>query len=122
MTTIDIVPIGKPRMTRRDKWEKRECVTRYWQYKDSLQWLLKEAGVRNFPDSIKSITFVLPMPKSWSKAMRLQMDGMPHQQKPDIDNILKGFLDAVKKEDKTFHSIGAMSKVWGVKGQIKIEL
>lgn len=35
------------------------------------------------------------MPKSWSKKKREEMDGKPMQQKPDIDNAVKGFVDSL---------------------------
>jgi Holliday junction resolvase RusA-like endonuclease len=45
---------------------------------------------------------------------------MPHQMKPDIDNMLKAFMDALMKEDSHVHTIGKMTKIWGVHGHIKV--
>lgn len=42
-----------------------------------------------------TIQFHFAMPKSWSKKKREEMDGKPMQQKPDIDNAVKGFVDSL---------------------------
>ena len=44
------------------------------------------------------------------------MAGKPHQQKPDIDNILKGFMDCLLDEDKKVWNITA-NKYWMIGGQ-----
>lgn len=77
-----ITPVGKPRMTRADKWKQRPPVMRYRMFCDEARL----HGIR-VPENGAHITFVLPMPKSWSKKKRAAMDGQPHQQKPDLDNL-----------------------------------
>jgi hypothetical protein len=62
MTTYDIEPIGKPRMTRSDKWKKRPEVMRYRAFCDEVR--LRKLTM---PESGAHVTFVLPMPASWSK-------------------------------------------------------
>jgi len=110
-----ITPMGKPRMTRSDKWKKRDCVLRYRAYKDEIR--LRGVSV---PEASAHITFVIPMPASWSKKKRQSMNGMPHRQRPDIDNLHKGLLDALFTEDCQVwdHWI---TKVWGEQGAIIIE-
>jgi Holliday junction resolvase RusA-like endonuclease len=113
--TWPITPIGKPRMTRRDKWAKRPAVMRYWAFCEEVRargMTIPEAGAR--------IEFHIPMPKSWSKKKRKLMNGKPHQQKPDLDNIIKGCMDSVYSEDCTVHEIYA-KKVWAETGAIVIE-
>ncbi|MCK5612030.1 RusA family crossover junction endodeoxyribonuclease [Candidatus Pacearchaeota archaeon] len=109
-----ITPVPKCRMTRSDKWKKREIVLRYFAFKNEI----KTAGVK-----IKcpaKITFQIEMPKSWSKKKKLAHDGKPHLQTPDIDNLLKGLLDAVYKEDSHIWSVWAIKK-WSYFPQIEIE-
>ena len=53
------------------------------------------------------VVFVMPMTTSWSAKKKLEMDGEPHEQKPDVDNLLKGLLDAVFVED---------CRVWDIRG------
>lgn len=111
----NITPIPKPRMTRSDSWKKRPCVMRYWDFKDQV----REAGVK-IPEDGYLITFVLPMPKSWSKKKKAEMFGTPHKQTPDKDNLEKALLDAVLDEDSHIW-IGACQKAWGHEGGIIID-
>lgn len=67
-----------------------------------------------------SITFYLPMAKSWSNKKKEKMDGLPHENKPDIDNLLKALLDSLFEEDCKIHHIGTIKKVWAYEGAIEI--
>ena len=110
-----IVPVPKPRMTQSDKWKKRPATARYWAFKDECRAL----GV-SVPESGSHIVFVLPMPASWSKKKRSEMNGKPHQQRPDKDNLEKALLDAVLDEDcRVWDS--RVTKFWGEKGMIMID-
>ena len=114
MTEFNITPMGKPRMTRSDRWKQRPVVLRYWTFKDEC----KAKGLM-IPESGSHLIFVLPMPKSWSKKKKLAMDGKPHQSKPDVDNITKACLDAVYEDDSHIWDIRT-SKIWGDIGKIII--
>ncbi len=57
-----INPVGKPRMTRRDKWKQRPPVMRYRMFCDEARL----HGIQ-LPENGAHVTFVLPMPKTWSK-------------------------------------------------------
>ena len=107
---IPIAPMGKPRMVRSDRWKKRPVVTRYWSFKDELVDLCRKAGyVQGMTMYVK---FLLPMPKSWSKKKRAEMDGRFHDQKFDTDNLIKSLGDCLLPEgDEKIHTICA-SKVW----------
>jgi len=115
MKIYDITPTGKPRMTQRDRWHKRPTTAAYWAYKAQVRLL----GV-TLPESGYHVTFVIPMPKSWSQKKRTQHDGQPHQQKPDKDNLEKALLDAIFDEDSRIWD-GRVTKIWGEKGQIIIK-
>ena len=80
---------------------------------------VRVAGI-NIPDSGAHIIFVLPMPKSWSKHKKIMMDGRPHQQTPDIDNIYKALSDAIFKNDSHVWGV-RITKIWGRNGAIIIE-
>lgn len=114
MIRYPITPLGKPRMTQRDKWAKRPAVLRYRAFCDEV----RARGV-TLPESGYHVLFVLPMPKSWSKQKREAMRGQAHQQKPDKDNLEKALLDAVFKDDSRVWD-GRVSKVWGDVGEIVI--
>lgn len=115
MTRIfNITPVPKPRQTQRDRWHKRPAVMRYRAFCDEVRM----AGIA-LPDAGWHVTFVLPMPKSWSGKKRAQMTGKPHQQRPDRDNLEKALLDALFSEDCGIWD-GRTTKVWGEMGQIII--
>ena len=109
-----IEPIGAPRMTQRDRWKKRPVVLRYHAYRDAVR--VCRVAV---PDSGAHVTFVLPMPASWSKAKREAHIWQPHRQRPDVDNLAKALLDAVYDEDCRVHDL-RVSKIWGERGMIVV--
>jgi len=113
---IKIEPYPKPRMTRADKWKRRKSVLNYWAFKDEL--LLKSKGYE--VGEVLKIQFFLTMPNSWSKTKKKLMDGEPHLQKPDLDNLVKSFLDCLCKNDSFIHTIEA-KKVWTYQGKINVE-
>lgn len=82
-----INPVPKPRMTQRDAWKKRPVVVKYHAFCDEMR-----ANHFTLPESGAHLTFVIPMPKSWSKKKRIEMNGKPHQQRPDVDNLIKAAL------------------------------
>lgn len=102
-------------MTRADKWQKRPAVVRYHDFADELR--LQYTG--ELPKSV-SISFLLPMPSSWSNKKREAMFLAPHQQRPDIDNLVKAVLDALCDDDSYVYRIEA-SKQWGEFGAIEIK-
>jgi len=89
-------PMGKPRQTHSDIWKKRPVVIRYRKYCDQIR-----AASGKLPDNVYSIIVFayIPMPESWPKKKRAEMNGQFHRQKPDVDNICKGILDALFKDD-----------------------
>jgi Holliday junction resolvase RusA-like endonuclease len=102
-------------MTQRDKWAKRPAVLRYRAFCDEVRLnrvSLPEAGAR--------IEFHIPMPKSWSKKKRKLMDGKPHQQKPDLDNLIKALGDSIHAEDCGIYDLSACKR-WAETGAITIK-
>ena len=61
------------------------------------------------------------MPESWSVRKKKGLDGWPHQNKrgPDIDNLLKGFYDALTTNDADVWDVRA-TKLWSYEGAIEI--
>jgi len=108
---IPVTPVPAPRQTRRDTYNPSPPVVRYRAFKDAIR-----PYVSGLPDAFEVI-FVLPMPKSWSKKKRRAVDRTPHQSKPDSDNLLKAFKDAiVVKDERIYHD--AAWKFWGETGAI----
>jgi len=114
MKIYNVVPIGKPRMTRADKWNKRPGVLRYQAFCDHVCLL----GVK-LSEVNSHVTFILPMPKSRSKKKRAEMNRKPHQSKPDKDNLEKALLDALFEDDAHLWDL-RVTKLWGEVGQIII--
>ena len=113
MNIYDIIPCPKPRMSRSDKWRQRTEVLRYRAFCDEVR--LKKVAF----DNATHVFFILPMPESWSKVKRARMDGQPHQSRPDADNLIKALGDALYVEDSHLWNY-AVTKLWGVAGQIRI--
>ena len=111
---IDIIPVAKPRMTKRDVWAQRPAVMRYRAFCDELRLKYK----KTLPAEVQLI-FYIPMPISWSKKRRVSLFRMPHQQKPDIDNLCKSVMDALSDDDAYIHELHAM-KFWDYRGTIEI--
>ena len=108
---LQIAPVSKPRMTRADRWKKRQSVLKFFAFRDAIRqssaWKTLELLDM---DSFK-IVFHVPMPKSWSKKKKTQYDGKPHQQTPDLDNFLKAWKDSVYEEDAIVWNVEA-TKLW----------
>lgn len=98
-------------MTRRDKWQQRPVVMRYREFSDQVK--LSGLTIR----SGDHILFTLPMPGSWAKKRKAALDGEPHQQTPDVDNLCKAILDALFSDDSHIWDL-RLTKRWGRGGSI----
>jgi Holliday junction resolvase RusA-like endonuclease len=128
MTTIKfIIPgnaIGKPRMTRSDKWKRRPCVLRYRAWADMVRReVRKQVGSLPPAERVLSLNWVATFvpPKSWNKAKKDAAIGTIHRQKPDRDNIDKALLDVLYEEDKAIGA-GRIVKRWGNEAKLEIEI
>lgn len=100
-------------MVRGDKYKKRKPVLKYWAFKEEC--LLKRVKLYD----AMTITFYMPMPKSWSRVKRAEMNGKPHQVRPDKDNLEKGLFDILKEDSHIWHTNS--KKVWSYKAGIEID-
>lgn len=103
-------------MTRSDKWRKRPVVVRYFAYCDRL----RELGSGREVSPVLVLRFYISMPRTWSIKKKAEMEGRPHQQRPDIDNLIKAFLDALCEEDSYVYDVHA-TKYWSVLPGIEVE-
>ena len=115
--TVPIQAIGKPRMTRKDRWAKRLCVVKYYQWADDFRSLVGD--IPNDPTIINFKAYI-PFPKSYSKKKRRELEGKPHRVKPDLDNCLKSIMDVLLKNDQGIYK-STCEKVW-TDGEPKIIL
>lgn len=112
---FNITPVGKPRMTRQDKWMKRPCVLRFRAYEDEMNRQANEIGFVMNPTALY-IEFHFKRPKSFT-GIRAQM--ITHKNKPDLDNLIKGVQDIFLKNDSSISEIHA-KKIWSDTGKIII--
>ena len=121
---FDSTPIPAPRMVHSDKWKKRPEVQRYKAFRDEIRWRAASMKCEIPPDvGLVGMVFYMPMPKSWSKAKRESHNGQYHRQTPDIDNLVKAFLDSLCGSDAHVAEIRAV-KIWTHKetGRIRLTL
>ena len=116
MTTLNVTPIPKPRMTRRDKWDTRPIVMTYWAFCDELRLQFNKSKLQT-TNSFK-IIFYLPIPDSFKK--RETYEGKIHNKKPDLDNLCKGIMDILYKNDSCVHHV-EMDKFYSLNPRIEIE-
>lgn len=118
---VDIKPMGAVRSTQKGYWKPE--VRRYQQYKNEIRFALPGYDL---PEKVY-LVFYLEMPKSWSEKKRVSLDDKPHQQKPDLDNLIKGVLDALAPvrasgkgvDDSHVHTIQA-EKLWARESYFEI--
>jgi len=121
MTTCYLVPVGKPRMTKRDQWLKRPAVVKYRIFADALRQCMQ--GVDLSDVWCLSLKFYMPFPKSYSQKKRAVLAGKIHREKSDLDNCVKAVMDSLLEEDKAVAGILAW-KYWddGQGARIEIEI
>jgi Holliday junction resolvase RusA-like endonuclease len=124
---LNINPIPAPRMTRSDKWKldpnhkdpmrrQRVCVANYFAYKNEIIWTCKKNNYTLQP--VLYIIFNIPVPEYKKNKIKI---GDPHMQKPDVDNLVKGFMDSFGKDDGFVWNLCAVKR-WAEKGSIEIIL
>ena len=85
------VPASRPRVTRKGTY----TAPKYSTYKTDLTWFLKRKRIPASDYSSISIVFGMPYSKSTQKKQLIE--GKQHRIKPDIDNLMKGFMDALEQ-------------------------
>lgn len=96
-------------MTKSDRWRKRPTVLAWFEWKDTLKHLWDQTG--QDPPLCFHICFLFVPPESWPAKKKSQSLWQPHQAKPDADNCLKAFQDALMPEDKAVWDVRA-TKLW----------
>lgn len=110
-----IVPTPWVRESNADKYKPRQRVVRYRAFRTEVAlrrvWLPVPGDV---------VVFCMPIPRSWPTAKKDRADGQPHQQVPDVDNLLKALLDACFADDAHIWTI-TPAKIWSATPGIYIE-
>ena len=120
--TIPGEPVGKPRMTQRDRWKVRKCVAAYRAWVDVARLSARMAGeLPPLPGRVEARAY-FSMPGSWSAKDRAQNAGLPHRSKPDVDNVTKALLDALFAQgDQVIYRI-EVEKRWDDGGGPRFEV
>jgi Holliday junction resolvase RusA-like endonuclease len=63
----------------------------------------------------------MPFPISYTQQQRKELEGQPHRYKPDLDNLVKGFMDCFGKDDSGVNELYA-KKIWGNQGKIILKI
>jgi Holliday junction resolvase RusA-like endonuclease len=108
-------PVPAPRMTRSDRWKKRPCVQRYFEYRDRIQQVVGD--LPTVPPCI-TLEFHIAMPESWGKCEKIARNGREHLKRPDCDNLIKACLDSLFLEDGGVSDLTARKR-WCYAGQEK---
>lgn len=94
-----------------DGLKRLKRLEKYNQYKFDLAGYGKSVRL-DLPMQGAIIRFFVPVPSSWRKWKKIEMDGKPHQSKPDLSNMLKALEDALFAEDKAISHYAEVSKYW----------
>jgi Holliday junction resolvase RusA-like endonuclease len=112
--TIYGKPVGKPRMTRRDKWQQRPCVLRYRAWCDLARLVA-------FGNPFTKVTLSTPTRITVVAYFAHKTRRGPHTMKPDADNITKAVKDALFINDEMVYR-EAIVKYWDPgKDRIEVE-
>ena len=112
-------PIGKPRMSQRDKWQKRERVENYRAWCDKAR-LMAPRNLPTNPDKIWIRSFIA-LSKGLKPREKELRFGKPHRIKPDADNLCKSVMDALWKEDSGAWDTRSV-KYWEDEGGPRMEV
>jgi Holliday junction resolvase RusA-like endonuclease len=85
-------------------------IERYNNYKVSLLALAKQQRFTPAEQGMH-ITFYLPVPASWRKHKKERMHMILHGNRPDWDNLAKGFFDGLLAEDSKIADV-RVTKKW----------
>jgi Holliday junction resolvase RusA-like endonuclease len=86
-------------MSQRDKWAMRSCVLAWRAYADRIRRHVALVDDATLQSGSIHVVCYFPIPASYSKRWRNLLIGQPHRQRPDGDNILKTFQDALFQND-----------------------
>lgn len=101
-------------------YKRRLQLEKYNKYKEELKREAKRVGFE-MPMCCAWIKFYMPMPQSWSKKKRTQMNFKPKTSMPDLSNLIKAMEDGLLKQDNIIWDY-RVSKYWydGKSGFIEV--
>ena len=125
MIKINITPMGAPRMTQRSKWANPAAI-RYMNFKKDVGYQLRAQCMKPLEGAVSvDVTFILPMPDSWSRKRKNANAGLPVTVKPDADNLVKSLMDSANKilwQDDNQVTDMTVKKRYGYQGAIELTI
>ncbi len=116
---LHIAPKPAPRMNYRFK---NERAVAYLAWKKVVRELALKEGLAPGMKPVKvRVVFYMEIPTSWNRAKKTELQMQLYQGTPDLDNLLKGFLDACFDEDKSIARVIA-EKRWAAVGGIEFKV
>jgi len=122
--TLDIPirpkPAPRPRVTRRGTYNPKD----YTDYKNAIALLAEREKPKKIEGAVLlKIEYRFKMPNSWSKKKKVEMQGLWHTSRPDLDNLDKSIKDALSGvcyNDDSQVVLKQTNKVWSNNGMVHI--
>lgn len=102
-------------------YNRKKRIQKYWDYKRALKILADEQDFV-MPTFGSWVKFFLPMPRSWGKKKRDEKCFTLMGSKPDVDNMMKGFLDSLMLEDESICDFRVSKFYYSGTGHIEITI
>lgn len=90
---------------------KKKTIETYNKYRTDLFIICKELGFQ-VQSAGMAIYYHYPVPVRWNKAKKEAMHGQTKASKPDVDNLNKGFFDALTGVDELIGQRSGDGKFW----------
>ena len=117
-----IDPVAAPRQSQRDKWKPSKPTKKFRAFRDYVYYTTRKAPPAAKVTGI-DLTFLVPMPKSWTMKKKKEKVGTWHRQTPDIDNLIKAVLDSVYPDgDAEIPAVKARKAWTGGSGVIHLRI
>ena len=116
-------PAPRPRFSKFGTYNSKK----YTEYKEAIQMLVLSKKMPFFYTEALDleVVFYMPIPESFSKKKRVALDGAYHVKRPDTDNLLKAFKDALNgtlyRDDSQISSLYA-KKLYSFTPRIEFEI
>jgi Holliday junction resolvase RusA-like endonuclease len=105
------VRYGCPHMLSQAGLDRKRRLEKYTQYKIALNALAKQMRF-SVPSFGFSLYFFMPIPPSVYSTKRKRLHGTIHHQRPDYDNLIKAWQDALVKQDGVIGQLSGIGKFW----------
>ena len=105
-------------MTQKDKWAKRPIVETYWSWCDEIRKAATDSKDMKIEREVFGVMafFHIEVPRSYSEVKKRSLFGTVCDSGGDTDNMSKGLIDALFKNDKGVSIVQGI-KMWCEEGE-----